>query len=544
MSMRAAGTLALALACGAATAAVQLPSVDVENTGGSELVFNIKDGLSSSYTLDLGIVLGAFDPTQPLTVNLAADPTFATNFLPGIGGASVAWGVTAADNVFAGTGLAGDPSYGTRVLTTSSTRTIAPLNINVLNDANGWAIYTAALNLLPSHDDALVANHGSSFTDQPTGDANYNNMGNDLGGGFAANGAVGQPLFFALARQTSQPGPRPGSVVAGEGLDPAILGFFVGHWDLTPGGVLRWLPGRANPDFEGNVKADILWRNSTSGAHVVWLMDGRTVTGSGQVALFAPATGLQVAGLDDFDGDGRTDILWRNANTGANTLWLMDGTTRLASPAVTARPTIWRVAGTGDFDADGKADIFWRSSAGANVVWLMNGAAIRSQRILPSLSDAGWDVAALDDFEGDGRSDVLWRNSVTGANLLWRMNGVTIAARLTVPAMAARFQLAGTGHFDADRKTDIVWRSSTGQNVLWRMDGATRLAAINLPSRAPGTEGWGIAQIEDYDGDGDADILWRSQTGLSSLWVMNRTVFVANQSLTRGLNAAWQVIAP
>jgi len=32
-------------------------------------------------------------------------------------------------------------------------------------------------------------------------------------------------------------------------------------------------------------------------------------------------------GTDDFNGDGKTDILWRNKSTGQNVVWLMNGTT-------------------------------------------------------------------------------------------------------------------------------------------------------------------------------------------------------------------------
>jgi len=33
----------------------------------------------------------------------------------------------------------------------------------------------------------------------------------------------------------------------------------------------------------------------------------------------------QVNGIGDFDGDGKADILWRNSSTGENYIWLMNG---------------------------------------------------------------------------------------------------------------------------------------------------------------------------------------------------------------------------
>ena len=33
------------------------------------------------------------------------------------------------------------------------------------------------------------------------------------------------------------------------------------------------------------------------------------------------AANTLIAGIGDFDGNGKADILWRNSNTGANTIW-------------------------------------------------------------------------------------------------------------------------------------------------------------------------------------------------------------------------------
>jgi len=66
--------------------------------------------------------------------------------------------------------------------------------------------------------------------------------------------------------------------------------------------------------------------------------------------------------VSDFDGDGKADILWRNTVTGNTVVWLMDGAARLAEGSIGWVPTDWTIAGTGDFNGDGKADVLWRNS--------------------------------------------------------------------------------------------------------------------------------------------------------------------------------------
>jgi hypothetical protein len=41
----------------------------------------------------------------------------------------------------------------------------------------------------------------------------------------------------------------------------------------------------------------------------------------------------------DFNGDGKTDILWRNQTYGYNMVWLMNGLKVVAEPGLTRFPT-------------------------------------------------------------------------------------------------------------------------------------------------------------------------------------------------------------
>jgi hypothetical protein len=181
-------------------------------------------------------------------------------------------------------------------------------------------------------------------------------------------------------------------------------------------------------DLDGDRRADLLWRKSGTGPGggtlVAWLMDGRTVASVGVVGWAGPTWAVQ--GVGDFNGDGRADILWRETTSGSTYIWFMNATA-ISSAAFTqafADPT-WTIQGVGNLDGDAADDVVWRHSSGALYVWLMDGANLApGSALLPPIG-LTWQIQALGDHDGDGRADILWRETASGATYLWRMNGAT-----------------------------------------------------------------------------------------------------------------------
>jgi hypothetical protein len=82
-------------------------------------------------------------------------------------------------------------------------------------------------------------------------------------------------------------------------------------------------------------------------------------------------------GTGDFNGDGKTDILWRNINTGQVVMWFISGTSVIGggSPGSAASP--WLMVETGDFNGDGFSDILWyNTSTGQVLIWLVSGTSV------------------------------------------------------------------------------------------------------------------------------------------------------------------------
>lgn len=77
-------------------------------------------------------------------------------------------------------------------------------------------------------------------------------------------------------------------------------------------------------DFDGDGNLDLLWRNLATGANQLWLRDSEgTFIGGGNILPLADWD-WQIVGTPDADGDGKAEILWRDRTTGDPQLWHMD----------------------------------------------------------------------------------------------------------------------------------------------------------------------------------------------------------------------------
>src|SRR6185295_11049433 len=214
---------------------------------------------------------------------------------------------------------------------------------------------------------------------------------------------------------------------------------------------------------------------------IIWHMSGaqfygRNPDGFDAVMPFRSVdSNWVVAGMGDFDGNGTTDILWRHQLTGENYIYFMDGATILPSEGFirTIADPAWQVAGVGDFDRDGRSDILWRNAmTGENYIYFMNGRTIVNEGFTRTVADPAWSVAGVGDFDGDGRADIFWRNSLTGQNYFYLMDGRAIAGEGFIRSVPVAWQVKGLGDFNQDNRMDIVWRNPmTGENYVYPMNG-------------------------------------------------------------------------
>src|SRR5258706_11079896 len=110
----------------------------------------------------------------------------------------------------------------------------------------------------------------------------------------------------------------------------------------------------ASADFNRDGKSDVFWLHNTLTQTYEWQMNGTAISASGSPTSTGD-TRWKVRGIGDFDGDGKADVLFRHETdgsgpgTGATTIWLMNGLTIASSGSPgTVADLGWQVQGVGD----------------------------------------------------------------------------------------------------------------------------------------------------------------------------------------------------
>ena len=287
-------------------------------------------------------------------------------------------------------------------------------------------------------------------------------------------------------------------------------------------------------DFDGDGRADALLRHA-DGRWRYHPMGGRGAQSSAGVAANLPGDpAISVAGVGDFNGDGRDDALMRLAS-GAWRYYPMDGARAAAGSGDVALPTdlAWQLEGVGDFNADGKDDVLLRrrgaraASLGEAPLQMVDewryypmdgGTALEGGTPAGLEHNFGDWVAGVGDFNGDGRDGVLFRLSDGGWHYL-RFHGgsggttgaLGGAGAVALPEDMA-WTTAGIADFNGDGKDDVLLRHEDGRWRYQPMNGLRLLGGGDVTNLPADREVW-LAGVGDMNGDGRAEALMRRGHG-------------------------------
>jgi hypothetical protein len=212
-----------------------------------------------------------------------------------------------------------------------------------------------------------------------------------------------------------------------------------------------------------------------------------------------PKKGWQIVGSGDYNADGRSDVLLHNAVENKLDLWTMvngDGT-YVSELLPDDFGNAAEVIASGDFDGDGMSDILWRDLESGDVdIW-----GLTKDSTLGPLEGGGnpWSAIGAGDFDGDEIDDVLLREADTD-RLAVRLS--TTGARDVIRDVIQSALNEGTrerqvpsiGDYDGDGLTDLVlYDSDVGETQLWLMEGSVVTASEPLPSPL---DRWDFATVD------------------------------------------------
>lgn len=286
---------------------------------------------------------------------------------------------------------------------------------------------------------------------------------------------------------------------------------------------------------------------STAGA-IVSPTSASTVTPTQQLTSTKAAKAVR----GDFDGDGRDDIFWYVAGSGADYLWSgkarVDTTEATTADRFTVQPL--NISGTyepiaGDFDGDGRDDIFWYAKGSApDSIWYFTGRGTLTSK---NISISGTYVPYVGNFDKTTTSastdDIFWysANGVSSSSMWTASSNQTFAGTVypTKPPANAKVYAGNWRQnpttFGSPVHQDLLFYvPGTGTDQVWVGNGTS--AFTTSPVTINGKYDPIVGNFDSDSGPVMTDIFWYAPgAAADSVWMNNGAGFVSIPQKVTGL---------
>jgi hypothetical protein len=89
--------------------------------------------------------------------------------------------------------------------------------------------------------------------------------------------------------------------------------------------------------------------------------------------------------------------------------------------------------------------------------------------------------------------------------------------------LSSTWAVIDSGDFDRDSWPDLLLQHPNGSLQIWTMNCTNRTAEISLWEAQSGDEAWRAIAVQDFNNDGNVDILFQKDDAALAIWYMNRT---------------------
>src|ERR1700722_10527674 len=288
-------------------------------------------------------------------------------------------------------------------------------------------------------------------------------------------------------------------------------------------------------DYNGDGTSDILFRNNSGGDTGFYQIKNGALQAWHDIG--ASSTASAAGGVGDFNIDGVSDILFTNSATGDAGYYQMNYSTGTLQGwhDIWSASTAYSVVGISDFNFDGTPDLLYRNNATGDTGYYEMYNANDTLFEHPGWFDIGatstaYSVVGTGDFNADGNSDILFRNNTTGDTGFYTKTLVNPWTWVDIGASSTAYSVVGVGDFNGDGTSDILYRNNTNGDTGFYaiVNGAiTGWHDIGASSTA-----YSVVAVGDYNSDGTSDILYRNSA----------TGDIGFYAIVNGANTGWHDI--